>query len=125
MARIVNNIFRLGLLMIVLAIIIPIIQWWLLLSLYFTEIYGYSILGISVYTILYWGGLILILPKMILEIGKGRIIGNLLIISAILLIGYIFYYGDIKIAMDRSALEETNICDYDTTRSARQGRPVD
>jgi len=119
MTRIVNNIFRLGLLMIVLAIIIPIIQWWLLLSLYFTEIYGYSILGISVYTILYWGGLILILPKMILETGKGRIIGNLLIISAILLIGYIFYYGDIKIGCCHTAPEETNICDYDTTRSAR------
>ena len=119
MARIVNNIFRLGLLMIVLAIIIPIIQWWLLLSLYFTEIYGYSILGISVYTILYWGGFILILPKMILELGKGRIIGNLLIIFVILLIGYIFYYGDIKIGCCHTTPEETNICEYDTTRSAR------
>ena len=119
MTRMVNNIFRLGLLMIGLAIIVPIIQWWLLLSLFFTEIYGYSILGISVYTILYWGGLILILPKMILEIGKGRIIGNLLIIFVILLIGYIFYYGDIKIGCCFTEPEETNICEYDTTRSAR------
>ena len=119
MTRIVDNLFRLGLLMIGLAIIIPIIQWWLLLSLFYTEIYGYSILGISVYTILFWGGFILILPKMIYEFGKGKIIGNLLIIFVILLIGYIFYYGDVKIVCDHSAPEETNICEYDTTRSAR------
>lgn len=119
MTRIFHNIFRLGLLMIGLAIIIPIIQWWLLLSLYFTEIYEYSILGISVYTILYWSGLFLILPRMITEIKKGRVVKNSLIVFVLLLIGYIFYYGELKIGCCHTTPEETNICEYDTTRSTR------
>ena len=118
--KIINILFCLGIVMLLLAICIPIIQWMLLLSLYFTEIYGYNILGISIFEWLYWGGFFLILPKMILELKDIPVILKLVIFFGILIIGYIFYSGELKIGCRvEKTPAEINCYNYDHQRSAK------
>lgn len=113
--------------MLLLAICIPIIQWMLLLSLYFTEIYGYNILGISIFEWLYWGGFFLILPKMILELKDTPVILKLIIFFGILIIGYIFYTGELKIgcSVEKTPAEINCYNNYDNQRSATSSQSMD
>lgn len=124
--KIINILFYLGILMLILAISIPIIQWILLLSLYYTQIFGYNILGISIFRILYWGGFILILPKLIWELKTITIFAKVLLISGILLIGYLFYSGELKIGCRvEKTPAEINCYNYDNQRGAKASQSMD
>lgn len=121
----INILFYLGILMLILAISIPIIQWILLLSLYYTQIFGYNILGISIFRILYWGGFILILPKLIWELKTITIFTKVLLIFGILFIGYLFYSGEWKIGCKMKKQDYISSYKYDHQRSTKPCESMD
>ena len=123
--KIINIVFYLGILMLILAISIPIIQWILLLSLYYTQISGYNILGISIFRILYWGGFILILPKLIWELKTITIFTKVLLISGILFIGYLFYSGEWKIGCKMKKQDYISYYNYDYQRCTKHCQSMD
>ena len=123
--KVINIIFCLGLLMLIYAVSIPIIHWVLLLSGVFTEIHGYSILGIRILILLYWGGFLLILPKLIWGIKDITIFGKIIIITGILFIGYMFYSGEWKIGCQMKKPDYISFYNYDHQRSTTGCRPMD
>lgn len=123
--KIINILFYLGILMLIMAVCIPMIQWILLLSLYYTQIYGYNILGISIFRILYWGGFILILPKLIWELKTITIFTKVLLISGILFIGYLFYSGEWKIGCKMKKQDYISYYNYDHQRSTKHCESMD
>lgn len=123
--KIINIVFYLGILMLILAISVPIIQWILLLSLYYTQISGYNILGISIFRILYWGGFILILPKLIWELKTITIFTKVLLISGILFIGYLFYSGEWKIGCKMKKQDNISFYNDDYQRSTKHCQSMD
>ena len=92
----INILFKIGFIMVVASVILHPLGQIILFGGFKKTFYNYSILGIYEYLILYWGGVLLVIPRLLWNI-KSNAILKIFILLGLGFWGYFLYTGESKV----------------------------